>query len=1822
MSEPERDELFERNLERLLNRAGPRPRVPEASRARMLARLQATSEERRGAEAPSTRAHRGPAHSAPARSAPTATKGGSSTPPTASRTSARRIRARQLGIAALAAAVLALLVFGLRLGPRGSGSDGEVARYVHEEFGVRELTLADGTRALLRRGTELAQLGPRHVALISGEVLLEIRDTALPLLIDTPQGRAQARGSQLLLRSEGETTLAAVLRGSVRLSSETGELALRGGEQATLAADAAPERIAGRRLSWEVDWAKALLASDQPKREPIRRGNLIARVPRWTGQTERSREWPLPVRQLTVDVHVEDGHVRTTIDQTFFNHLSSTLEGVYRFPLPPSAAVARLAMYVDEQRMEAGVVRRDRGRNIYEQIVHRRRDPALLEWMQGNLFQIRLFPLPGRQEKRVLLSYTQALDELYGTGSLRVPIPELDLPVGEVRYRIRVVGGRRADFAARNHGFELREEGGDLIAEFSASDHTIGDDIVVDLAGAASGASEGLAYHSLRHEDGRRHLSVRLRPELEALAAQQSAAPARDWVVLVDTSASREPGELEAQRGFVLALSELLDDGDRIAVQAFDSRSRWFSAGPGLTTVAELDRPQLAEFLAREAGSGRGTTELAPAVEAALERLASAEAPEGDGREREATVLYLGDGLTTSLATSASAETVRSLLESRRDQLQFAAVSFGPRHDEPTLARLAAAGDGLHLHVDEGDEPSWRALELLATLATPRVLDLEAELLDAAGRAIAPARTHAGARSLVDGEALELLAELGPDDPEPVAVVLRGRQAGAGSPDSPPWQARVELPAAPQAGAGWLPRAWARAHIDALIEAGTEANYAEIEALGLAHFLVTPATSLLVLEREQMYADFDVRRPSETSWARYPAPETIEVVREGDGSEAAPGQYVVRTPVPVLVSYATTNTLGSFGRRGETGRGLWGTSVGESSGFGGRGLSGYGRGGGGGFGQGTIGLGNTGWIGAGPSRSSARKEQSVSFVTHTSEANKLERWRSRSGPGVPSLDIPDAAVFQQDRITASLTTGTHSAAGGLLGNLHSYPQAMHYSADPRLDDLSELVPALFEDSYDVARARLLITGLGAARGAVSDDAAELIAAARQAVAETRYRGPDGALLDIDSEGHFSVAATRWGILHERVRYDGERMRSDYLPLGLSVVREVGPTSPALLDRWVPWLVPPAEHLAHFYRVELGEGRGEGRSLVLTSLAGDQAEADAARLRLEVEFDDQHRIVALRSWVGASLLSDQRMSWSEDELLISDASGERRFARVARSAELPASEAQGTRVELPLASPADFEAKLGAHPAGSATWRQLQHQRLAGYAALGQRERLFAILDELREHGQLQRGELVLASGGLSFADDKLRERVLASAAEREGEAELVIDYLRAAAKLHKRTNSAMAKLAARRELADTPVGLLASYRLLLVRGTSGPIRSRVDAFAEFASRYAHPTLSYAAATLISNRLGWSQARERARLWQALAEHSSGEWRLIALHQAGASLYSYGQSAEAFEPFAQSFAEAEAQATVPYVDWTVVNSWRTTRGDAAWELSWAQLRARVAKSKRLDTTLAFLAAAQRINRADDGLALLEAFPADALTRTGTLTLVNVGRVAEAGQLIAALRKQGDDEVEVLLWSAMIAERQGRLDDAARELDGALARRLAGPGLELGELRLRYAQLFEIHARRSRSLSADTSARERATTQALDIAERWRREDPDNPEIDQLSAELLWAQGRDDEALRELVSSIDRRPGDGETLAWVAAALERAGRINEATSVWSRAIAVEPTNPIHRLRQAENCLARGERQQAERVLTEIIEGDWQPRFAFVVDDARKLTGSLSP
>jgi len=115
------------------------------------------------------------------------------------------------------------------------------------------------------------------------------------------------------------------------------------------------------------------------------------------------------VKYHHVDVFIDEQAATTKVDQIFHNETAIEEEATYVFPLPKGATITKFTMFIGEKEVQGRILDRDEARKLYESIVRRRKDPALLEYMDRNTFRARVYPIPAHGDKRIRLEYREVV---------------------------------------------------------------------------------------------------------------------------------------------------------------------------------------------------------------------------------------------------------------------------------------------------------------------------------------------------------------------------------------------------------------------------------------------------------------------------------------------------------------------------------------------------------------------------------------------------------------------------------------------------------------------------------------------------------------------------------------------------------------------------------------------------------------------------------------------------------------------------------------------------------------------------------------------------------------------------------------------------------------------------------------------------------------------------------------------------------------------------------------------------------------------------------------------------------------------------------------------------------------------------------------------------------------------------------------------------------------------------------------------------------------------------------------------------------------------
>ena len=611
----------------------------------------------------------------------------------------------------------------------------------------------------------------------------------------------------------------------------------------------------------------------------------------------RPRPIPRPVpaqyRIHSVDVNatIRDQIASVQISQTFENIGSRTLEARILFPLPTDAAIDSLTLIVDGKELPGRLMKKADARRIYESIVRRRQDPALLEYMGQGLFQTRVFPIPAGAKRRVEIRYSQLLRKENGLVDLHLPIGTLKhshRPIGTLNINIRIDSSSPIKTVfSPSHSVDIkRADDNHAIGKLTLKNVTTPDDLRL-LYGTRDGlvGMNLVSYRPDPKQDGYFLLLASPRVKLN-----KTKPVPKTVVFVIDRSGSMNGKKIEQAREALKYLIGRLDPRDTFNIVAYD-------------TQVESFRPELqrADEKTQEAAVGfadglfaGGSTNIDGALTTALGMLVD--------KKRPGYVLFLTDGLPTVgernelkiAAHARAANTVNARM-----------YSFGVGFDVNSrlLDRLSRDHRGQSVYVRPNEDIEVQVSKLYDRIGAPLLTDLAVGFeFDEVARADAPAaisRTYP--RELTDlfrGEQLVWVGRYRRSGR--VKVTLEGTNGDQRKSFS---FAATLARSSRDESKGFVEKLWALRRIGEIIDEldlnGTNQELIdELVRLSIAHGVMTPYTSFLADEDVNLAAKDNGNR------ARMTASRELALSngRAGFAQRRLKGKFQQATNVPSAVS--------------------------------------------------------------------------------------------------------------------------------------------------------------------------------------------------------------------------------------------------------------------------------------------------------------------------------------------------------------------------------------------------------------------------------------------------------------------------------------------------------------------------------------------------------------------------------------------------------------------------------------------------------------------------------------------------------------------------------------------------------------------------------------------------------------------------------------------------------------------------------------------------------------------------------------------------------
>ncbi|MEP6859745.1 MAG: VIT domain-containing protein [Deltaproteobacteria bacterium] len=349
----------------------------------------------------------------------------------------------------------------------------------------------------------------------------------------------------------------------------------------------------------------------------------------------------LALARVEAKAVVEGPLAYTELHLWFHNPEARRREGTFQITLPEHAAVSRFAMETDGHFMEAEVVERQLARRAYDDFLHRRQDPALLEKAEGNQFTAKVFPIAANADKHIVISYSQELP------SSRYTLPLRGLP-NTAQIDVTVTSNGQVGQTLSKRAWTPDR---DFIADAPASAQAVGAGNLVAI-------------------------------RVAAVAENAPAEPPRAMTLLIDTSASRAlgyAGYVRSVRALIEKVATSYGGSLPIEVVAFDQDRQTIYRGAA-SGWGDAEDQRLVER------GAAGASDLAQAVR---------------GVASKSRLVVVTDGVIT--AGAEHAELVAAVKATKAERVDV--VLAGGLRDDAAAAELVRAGTehaGAVLDLDDG----------------------------------------------------------------------------------------------------------------------------------------------------------------------------------------------------------------------------------------------------------------------------------------------------------------------------------------------------------------------------------------------------------------------------------------------------------------------------------------------------------------------------------------------------------------------------------------------------------------------------------------------------------------------------------------------------------------------------------------------------------------------------------------------------------------------------------------------------------------------------------------------------------------------------------------------------------------------------------------------------------------------------------------------------------------------------------------------------------------------------------------------------------------
>lgn len=476
----------------------------------------------------------------------------------------------------------------------------------------------------------------------------------------------------------------------------------------------------------------------------------------------------LQITEVEADVVILEQAATTTLDISLRNPTSTRREAELLVPVPDGAVVRGFSFQGSSAAPTAKLLPRAEAKKIYDEIVARAKDPAILELAGYNVVRSSVFPVEAGGTQKLRLTYEHLIDA--DQNRLDYVIPRSESVGYQTPWKVSVRIESKSPIStvySPSHKLEVTRTSANVVNVRLAGDvsrepghfrlsYLVQRDALTASMIAYPDASIGGGYFLLL-------AGLPAKP----LDGSEGTAMKREVTLVIDRSGSMAGEKFEQARQAAIQILNSLESGESFNLVVYSDTVELFSPEPVVKTPESIER---ATAYVKSLRTASGTNIHDALLEALRQKPAPGTLP---------LVLFLTDGLPTVGQTSEKAiREVATKLNPHNRRI----FSFGVGFDvnTPLLENIASDTRGSATFVLPNENVEVKVAQAFRKLQGPILAEPQIACVDSSLTAVASSRVRELMPSklpdLFDGDQLVLFGQY--RGSEPIGFVVKGNYLG------------------------------------------------------------------------------------------------------------------------------------------------------------------------------------------------------------------------------------------------------------------------------------------------------------------------------------------------------------------------------------------------------------------------------------------------------------------------------------------------------------------------------------------------------------------------------------------------------------------------------------------------------------------------------------------------------------------------------------------------------------------------------------------------------------------------------------------------------------------------------------------------------------------------------------------------------------------------------------------------------------------------------------------------------------------------------------